>query len=119
MVGCYVLITEMKVAELAAFTTENMLSLEELLDQARKKKLPAECSCCGEMLEDCVNRYQEVPSSDATIKFEVVDQVSACVQYSSGGGDCRKMKDGLRIIVRDHLARRLRRAGAPCTVHKF
>ncbi len=115
----YIEAKEMTAEEFKKFVIANMLSTEELLKKARKKskKQMPRISRSVITLQELVNAYNEIPSKDLTIYFCENEPILA--QDSSGGGDLRKMKDVLRQIVRNHIAKKLREAGKKYKTWRF
>ncbi len=99
----------MTAEEFKEFIITNMIPLKKLLENARKNRMPKMCNRCGTTLEEMVRRYKKIPTGDLT--FYLDENRPILYQTASGGGDCRKMKDGLRRIVRNHFAKKLRKAG--------
>ncbi|MBS3902887.1 MAG: hypothetical protein KGZ30_00720 [Anaplasmataceae bacterium] len=116
-----VFVPGMKVTQLARFTQKVMLSLEDLLAEAKRQKVPEQCRTCGILLEEFVGQYATIPSEDLTITFARVGRYgAACDQTASGGNcNCRRIKARLRRIVQMHLAQKLREAGHYCSTHTY
>lgn len=119
MTGYYVLVPGMTVPQLQRFVRRHMPTAAQLRQRAQRARLPKQCRHCGEALSAFIESYRRVPSSDLTIRFIDLNGQATVSQLSSGGHDCRKIKDGLRLIVQRHLAKALRAAGQPCDTRTF
>lgn len=117
MKGLYIEVPKMTVLELQAFVQEHMLTPKKLMATARKRKIPRRCPECKEKLEDFIDAYERIPSTDKTIFFEEVDGTPRCTQWSSGC--CAgQIKSPLRRIVQRHIAKKLRDAGYKCKLYE-
>ena len=79
----------------------NTISLAYLQKELGIKNTLLECSECGTSLYNLIRKYETFPTDDLTffIEWDKESKKYSIVQYASGTGDCRKMKENNVVIV--------------------
>ncbi len=127
MIGFCVRVTGLKISKLKKLVGQHMLSPRQIVLAVKKEKrmfipfagknvqIPLVCSECQATLSDVAGCYKKIPTEDLTLRFEVIHDDPYVVQWASGGGDCRVMKEAVRIVVQRHIMQKLKKFGIQCS----
>ncbi len=130
MISFCVRVPGLKISKLKKLVKDHMLTPRQIVLAVKKAKrifipfvgkkirIPLTCSECQTTLSEFAGCYEKIPTEDLTLRFSVIRDDPCVVQVASAGGDCRVMKEAIRIVVQRHIMQKLKKLGIQCSLFR-